>query len=58
MTAIREFVLWWDGLGEKRGNPTKRSSTATFPNRRDRQRGAAATASAGAGRGHAGRPSA
>ena len=31
LTAIRKFVLWWDGLGDKRGNPTKRDSAVTFP---------------------------
>lgn len=27
----RKFVRWWDGLGEKRGNPTKRNRSVTFP---------------------------
>ena len=31
LTEQRKFVRWWDGLGEKRGNPTKRNRSVTFP---------------------------
>ena len=30
LKAIREFVLWWHGLGEKRGRPKKHFSTEMF----------------------------